>query len=268
MFNKREILNRKQHAGLRFATGKGFGFAANLMSIPAVSAEVEHMAREYVIVFDREQTQMHALLGSAQAFNGYVNDHNQWLARYIPANIRAYPFSPAVIAGQETSSEGKHQVAITLDPEAPQFNDANGELIIDEQGKPTELFDKVQNAITSLYQDSIRTSQQIAQLNALGLLIERPIEIKRNKVSLDGFRIIDTDRLSQLSSSDLATLRDSGALMLIYGHLISLSNVKDSPVVRIPKTETIEPTANVTAIQEKDFFTDEDFNLDFSKFQS
>lgn len=261
---KREILNRQQHAGLRYTPGKRFDFASGMMSVPMVSAEAGPVAREYVFAFDREQPKIHVLLGAVEGFNGHVTGQGQWIGRYIPAHIRAYPFSPALVSGQDATSKENLQLTILIDPQAAQLNDPEGELLIDENGKPTEFLSGVQNAMANLHSETVRTNEHVAQLDQLQLLVERPIEIKRLNISLAGYRVIDSERLKQLNGDELAALRDSGALPVVYAQLLSLSNAKDSPIIRAPE---VNPPV-VEDKQAQDFFTDEDFNLDFSKFRN
>ena len=247
----------------RFGQGKRFGFAAKATSIPILSAEAANIAREYVMVFDRAQPQVHALLGSRQQFNGYVTEDNQWLARYIPSLIRAYPFRPGVLPSQNENTQ-EHQLIVLIDPDAPHFQDANGIPILDENGEPSEFLNKIQDTLRHLHQGIRHTIAQVSQLQQLGLLVERPVTIKRLNVAIDGFRVIDTELLNALSGAELTALRDSGAISLIYAHLISLSNLQDSPLIRQPAATPEEPQPSSA----QDFFTDEDFNLDFSKFRS
>jgi len=263
MFTRHETLNRKQHANLRFGQGKRFGFAAKATSIPVLSAEASNIAREYVLVFDRAQPQAQALLGSQQDFNGYVTEDGQWLGRYIPAFIRAYPFRPGVLPSQQENTKD-HQLVVLIDPDAPHFQDNAGTPLLDENGAPSELLNKVQGILRHLHQGIIQTAAQVNQLQRLGLLVEQRIMIKRLNIAIEGFRVINQERLKTLSGAELAELRDSGALQLIYTHLISLNNLQDSPLLRQPVAKPAVPEPAPV----QDFFTDEDFNLDFSKFRS
>ncbi|MCA1806440.1 MAG: SapC family protein, partial [Actinobacteria bacterium] len=210
MFDRREALNRETHAQLRFEPNIGYRFAANLMTVPVVSGEVKDAARDYVLIFDKEQPILHALLGVEVNQNAYVNDKGQWLGRYQPAYIRAYPFGVIQTPGTTVSEDGNRQYTVVIDPDAPQFQDREGERFFDGDGKPTALVEKVQKVLMSLERDRQMTQQLIQQLDEAGILVERHIELKGQDKGLTGFRVVDTKALGALPAEDLAKLRDTG----------------------------------------------------------
>ena len=79
------------------------------------------------------------------------------------------------------------------------------------------------------YQGEItRTRQFVERLQALDLLIPRVLEVVRNNeppMVLQGFSVVDEQRLAALSDADLLSLAREGYLALIYAHLGSLGNV-------------------------------------------
>lgn len=263
MFTKREALNRETHAQLRFEPNIGYRFAANLMTVPVVSGEVKEVARDYVLIFDKEQPILHALLGVEANHNAYVNEKGQWLGRYRPAYIRAYPFAVIPTPNTSVNEDGSRQYTVIIDPDAPQFQDREGEPFFDGDGKPTALVEKVQKVLMSLERDNQKTQQIIKQLDEAGLLVERHIELKGRDKGLTGFRVVDTQALAALSGEDLTKLRNTGALMIAYAQMISLTNLRDSPVAWSgtgPGTETAAaPDRKLRSL----FEDDEDIDLGF-----
>jgi len=230
MFKRREALNREAHAQLRFEPNIGYRFAANLLTVPVVSGEVKEVARDYVLIFDKQKPILHALLGVEENNNAYVNDKGQWLGRYRPAYIRAYPFGVTETPGTSVNEDGSRKYTVIIDPDAPQLADREGERFFDADGKPTALVEKVQKVLMSLERDNQITQQLITQLDEAGLLVEQHIELKGRDKGLTGFRVVDTKALGALAAEDLVKLRNTGALMIAYAQMISLSNLRDSPV--------------------------------------
>ena len=260
MFTKREALNRDRHAELRFEPNIGYRFAANLMTVPVVSGEVKEVARDYVLIFDKEQPLLHALLGVEENQNAYVNDKGQWLGRYRPAYIRAYPFGVIETPNTSVKEDGTRQYTVIIDPDAPQFQEREGEAFFDVDGKPTTLIEKVQKVLMSLERDNQKTQQLIKQLDDAGLLVDRHIELKGRDKALTGFRVVDTKALGGLADADLAKLRNTGALMVAYAQMMSLSNLRDSPISWTADGNNKQPVSNKLKSL---FDEDGDFDLDF-----
>lgn len=255
MTNQRQALNRTDHAGLTLGSVKTLYHTAHIMAIPVVAAEAALIAREYVLVFEKDEPKAIALLGNRPDSNSYVNQEGRWLARYMPALIRAYPFSLQVV---DSDASGEEKFNILIDPNAPHFSVGGGEPVLTEQGEPTELLGKVQKTLLEIHRNMALTSRQINQLAELNLLVERSISIKTQGVALEGFRVVDEERLSQLTGEQLVALRDSGALKLAHAQLSSLANAADSPLIRNPDLEVVEAPLAATE--------NEDFELDFSQF--
>jgi len=248
------LLNSQTHADLRYNPAKGYSFAAQLMSVPTTLGEAKHIAREYVLVFDKKTERMYALLGGQKNVNAYVNDRGQWLGRYIPAQIRAYPFTATPIPRQDGDNNGDERLAILIDTNAPHFSDPRGERLFGDQGQLSPALEKIQKILMNMRLDAKRTSTLIKQLDEQGLLVEQKIDIKGTSTSLQGFRVVDSNKLLALPPQPLAELNTSGALILAYTQLFSLLNLEKS---------TLTERAQKSAAK---LLSEDDFNFDFSQF--
>lgn len=232
MFKKPTPLKLDRHHGLCFNSKVTFAFASHLTASPVVSSEAGLIAREYVLVFAQgAQSLPLAILGVQRDTNVYVASNGQWLARYIPAHVRRYPF--ALGQGAAQKQEKEQSFTLMFDEDAPHFSGGN-EALLDDQGRPTPFLEKIQSVLLSLEHDQRHTVQLVAQLEAAGLLITRTLAAQRKdntRVGIDGVRVVDTDRLAKLTAGQLHTLHESGALALVHAHLISLSNLKNSQLV-------------------------------------
>jgi hypothetical protein len=221
-------LSLEKHRDLRLASKASYQFAASLMICPVVSGEIRQIAREYVIVFPKDTPLPHALTGTVKGVNAYIDTTGRWQGRYVPAHIRRYPFMAAKTATGDPS--GKQAYTVLIDETAPHLGLVKGQPLFTDDGRPSQTLATVQKALTTLQQDAAMTGQMVADLDREGLLKETKIRVQargKDAAGLTGFRVLDADKLMNLSPENLFRLQKSGALLLAYAHLISLTNLRD-----------------------------------------
>lgn len=236
MFKQLNPLNREEHRSLRFSANQPYHFAADMMVSPIVAGEAAMISREYPIVFSRSvDSAPLALLGLKEGTNAYVRSSGHWMARYIPAHVRRFPFMLANSKPSEALN-GKRAFTIMIDLAAPHFSSEQGEPLFTPQGEPTAMLLKVQEVLTNLQRDTERTLKMVQEIDAAGLLVERILQAKPKNggktLALKGMRVIDTKKLAACSPDILQALNRSGALMLIHAHLISHTNLQDGPLLQ------------------------------------
>lgn len=244
MFENTVPLNPDRHRHLRYSANQPYHFAAQEMLIPVVSGEMQMVAREYPIVFPAQSGLPMALMGLDKGQNLHVQRSGHWVGRYIPAYIKAYPF----IAAPKKDSDQEY--AIMVDPQAPHMTADSGERIFTDEGKPSPVLEKVIKALRTLLQDEMRTKKIVAQLDQAGLLVEQNLRVGQES-AITGFRVVDRQALLQLDSEAVPSLNSSGALMLAYAHLLSLTNLQDGLLAQKKKAEPEQP------LPEGPFFSDD-----------
>lgn len=231
MFQKLVPLNLDTHRKLRFDAKNSYAFASKLMASPVVAAEAGHIAREYVLVFARKTESLPlALLGVDKDKNAYVGENGAWLSRYIPAHIRRYPFMLADSA-EDPAQAGERRFTVMMDTEAPHFVESGAEALFNEKGEPAQVLQRVQEALSNLQRDQLRTLKLVAQLDAAGLLEEQALRVQPKQgepFALKGMRVINPKRFAELSAETVYELHRSGAMALVHAHFMSLSNLTDS----------------------------------------
>lgn len=241
-------LDREKHRGLRFAPAKGFAFAAEEMACPVVVGEAALVARDIPIVFSKADHMPLAVLGLKPGHNAYVDmkgrAKGKWLGRYVPAHFRRYPF---MLARQEKAPEkdGKQLFTVMADLAAPHFAASKGTPLFDEQGQPTEVLQQAQKTLMNLQQQFVRTQYCAKQIADAGLLVERGLAAKTAEgkaLALEGLMMVDTKKLAELPGEKLAELRKSGALTLVYAHLMSLSNLNEAPLRTVEDLAPQQPS--------------------------
>jgi hypothetical protein len=214
-------LNAELHATLKLNRGVGFGYSAGAATVPIGLSEFEAAARSYPILFtDASPPIPVVLLGVRTGWNMFVNETGSWMpGAYIPALVTAFPF--AII---EDAAGGIRQFGFEVD--AACISPTTG-LELFQDGQPTSV---VTEAFT--FCDACQTSLNEgvafgAALDRARLLVPQTatIEVKGGgTVTIDGFRIVDRDRLASVHDEVLLAWRWRNWLLPLYAHLFSMAN--------------------------------------------
>lgn len=224
-YEKPAPLNVEVHLKARMGSlGNDARFAAKTNSIPLAAVEFIDTAREYPIAFTGQEGGAMfpiALVGVRHNENLFVNTDHRWDGRYIPAFVRRYPF---VLA----EKQGADDFSVYIDEAYPGFGAEDGERLFTDAGERTPVLQQALEFLSTYQGEITRTRMFVERLQALKLLIPRVLEVVRNNeppMVLQGFSVVDEQRLAELGDADLLSLARDGYLALIYAHLGSLGNV-------------------------------------------
>lgn len=227
LFYKKVVpLNKNRHADLWIEPVAGYKHTKDTNSIYVAAIEFPKAAREYPIVFGKGADNIIfpvVLLGLKNKQNLYLNKKGQWLAEYIPAYVRRYPFILATGAGNGES------FAVCIDEGFAGFNrDKKGKRLFNDKGEETDLLKQSVEFLKD-YQNQIQLTELFCNnINKLGLLepVQANIEKSGKKQVLGGFMCVSRARLKSLSQDKLADLVKSDQMELIFAHLNSLNNLE------------------------------------------
>lgn len=238
LFKQPRALDSAAHRQLRYDPNQPYQFAAQQLFAPMVASEASMVAREYAIVFsDTSGSLPLVLLGRARGNNAYVRDSGHWMARYVPAHFRRYPFVMAEAAAPgAAAAEGASAIEhiVMMDADAPHLSHDRGERLFTDDGQPTAMLQKVQHVLAMMDRDSQRTLLLMAQLEDAALLVPQVVVVASKQgdpVGLQGLRVVDFERLNNMDPQALSALQHSGALELVYAHRLSLSNLQDGVLI-------------------------------------
>ena len=229
LHKKAAALDRVQHRALRLDTGlRDLTTMRSLNAMFVASTEFGDACRDFPLVWVRAgngadgkpQVAPIAVFG-LQAGDNLCIDGEAWRTRYVPAALRLYPFAMARISND--------QMVVAIDESWPGFQAERGELLLDEQGQPTEFMRSVQQQLETYEQEVERTRLGGEMLMAKGLLREMRFDATMpdgRKVTVDGFLAIDEQKLGALADADIVELHKSGLLGLIHAHQISMRNME------------------------------------------
>ena len=256
MFRNPQAVNPEQHGQLKLSNTPDYRYCAGEMATPFVSGEMWQIAREFITVFPLAADGLPlAILGSQQGVNAYVGDGSAgtppWWGRYVPAHLRRYPFILAPRAPEAGDAPDQQRYTLCLDADAPQLGTVQGRPLFSADGQPAELLQEVQQALMGLQQDWAITQALVQQIDAAGLLVERPLTLPRTgrePVAFNGFRVVDQAKLRSCRPELLAALASTRALDLVYAHIGSLSNVQDGLLSKKADTRQSAPALQDTDI--------------------
>lgn len=221
MYRSAHVLDRHQHRGLRIAPPAGFAHARACVALPLTLPEYVQAAHEYPIVFTEagEGPRSVVLLGIRPAENLFVAADGRWEGRYVPAIVRRYPF---VLAERGDGAEP----LVCVDAAHAGYGASDGEALFTDEGEPSRYLGDVMSFLRAFRVEVARTRSVVEQFAQLGLLQAMKANFEpvgSDPCVLDGFRVIDGERLAGLAGAELEALARSGALAAAYAHLFSLA---------------------------------------------
>lgn len=225
LFYKKPVpLNSNLHLKERIKALGDFGFAGLTNSVPLAAVEFVEAAREYPVAFAGKEGEALfpiALVGVRKDENLYVAENGGWEGRYIPAFMRCYPF---VLA----EKQGAEDFSVYIDEAFPGLGDKEGERLFTDEGEPSALLKQAMDFLSTYQGEIARTKLFIERLQSLDLLVPRVLQVEHGNIApivLQGFSVVDEQRLAALDDAKLLDLARSGYLVWIYAHLMSMGNV-------------------------------------------
>lgn len=238
LHKKPATLDRVGHRALRLRTELNtLHAAAGMNNILLTLAEFADACREYPILFLRAgndpagkaQVAPVAVFGLAQGENlfvprladGSIAPGTRWQARYVPAVLRAYPFTMAKLDAT--------QLAMCIDEGWAGWSQAEGEPLFDDQGNATDYLEKLRVFTEQIEGEVERTRLAGIMLMEMGLLQDRRLDATLpdgSTLTLDGFMALDEKRYGELTDAQIVQLHKNGLLAVLQMHQISLGNVR------------------------------------------
>jgi hypothetical protein len=217
-------LDRQAHARLRVRNADHFLFTADAPLIPLLTAEFAPVAREYPIVFMKDDgvTVPVALTGMPQGKNLFLDAKGRWDARYVPAYVRRYPFVFA-----ETSPEN---YTVCIDPSSDLLNEKEGTPLFESNGEPSASLQETIKRLGDYQRVTNFTRSFTQRIAAANLLMEANAKAELpdgRSYMWRGFWTVDEARFRELPEATLKEWFTSGELGLVYAHLLSLGNLAD-----------------------------------------
>lgn len=222
-------------------------FAREMAMVPLAARELPYAALNMPVAFAQEGGgyTLVALLSFLPGQNLFVSPDGKWMARYIPAQIRAYPFRLVRVPGENAMALRVEENAVLEAGEGEPFYDDSGDL-----ARPVE---EILEFLKETEQSRIGTEAAVSALADAGLLTGW--DIKVNEKPVRGICRIDEDKLNKLDDETFLRLRKIHALALSYAQLLSMGNIRVLQRLAEYRDKTRPPEVDIeTMFGEDDIF--------------
>jgi hypothetical protein len=218
-------VNPSRHKDLYIKSGREFGFARTVSSVPLTAMEFPMAAPEYAIVFAGNDDVVFpvVILGGEQNQNLYLNEDDTWKARYVPAFVRRYPFVFSQVQNDD-------RLTLCIDEHFAGCNrDGRGERLFDADGEQTAYLAQVLKFLQAYQVQHQRTVAFCNKLKSLDLL--QPVNATLNadggnRRVLTGLQVVNRARLNTLEDAQIAEMLRADELETVFYHLHSLANLR------------------------------------------
>ena len=240
MYKSLVPVSKARHEGKKIKQVQGFGFASGFHIASIMVHEFARAASLYPVVFleDKEQDSFRpvVLMGLVAGENLFVDADGKWLASYVPAIIRRYPFALASTGDQD-------KFTVCIDEGSELLNDSEGQALFNEQGEPAESLENVKRYLGELQQMDAFTGEFCKYMVAHNMLTPLNMRVRQSDQvrNITGCYVINEERLNGLSVDGFMELRDKRYLPAVYAHLLSLAQIerlmtlKDERQAAMPK---------------------------------
>lgn len=230
LYRDPQLLDPAHHRALRMGALADFSITRGMHGVFITVTEMPQAALEFPLVFvntgerdaaGRPVISPIVLLGVAQNENLYV-DGPRWDARYIPAFIRRYPFLTATLRNAGATG-------VMIDRAWSGFSESDGEPLFESDDKPAPALKRAMDFLEMFESEAQRTRSFCNRLVELELLKEMKADATLpdgTTLSIDGFLVVDDEKLAQLPDAAVVEMHRNGMAMLLHLHLASLANMR------------------------------------------
>lgn len=219
-------LNAQLHRHKKLQRFNDFSVLSTAHAVMLNAVEFPLAALAFPIIFVAANTS-DPNIGAAAMMGLVPNDNlfvegSDWAGSYVPAFFRRMPFMTAPLAGTD-------QMGVYVDVQWPGLSDTEGEPLFTDEGEQAPALAGAIDFLKAFDEEARRTAHLCARLDALGLLTPMKADVTlpdESSLSIDGFMVVDEQKLAQLPDAAVLELHRSGALALVHAHLMSLNQIR------------------------------------------
>ncbi len=227
-------LNKKKHLNFYFQPTSTYKFAGSDTICPILVSEVASVINISPLAFIKNESTgklgFFQMLSHGPPKNSFVNDKGKWVAEYLPAYYRVYPFNLVTTDKTENPILCFDETSGLLSADQSEFSIP----LFEKEGVPTKQFSLIIQEIQRIHAERKRSQRLINEITELDIFEEWKIRIKTKDVRKDlenkdldikGLWKISNKKLKEVNKEQLHNLLRTGALDIIYAHWFSLKNL-------------------------------------------
>jgi hypothetical protein len=226
-YKQLEPLSSVTHGDWRARQTTTAPFLTGAHAIPLTVEEFALAQRYYPIVFSVGENPVPlALMGLNEGVNVFVDAEGKLTSEvYVPAYVRRYPF---MLARLRPDAD---ELSLCFDPSSDVIGKYDEGEPLFENGQPAQATTDVLAFCEQFEQAGQRTAAFMKELADHKLLMDGEVSIQPDGASQPfiyrGFQMVSEDKLRELRGDVLRKLVQSGLLGLVYGHLLSLTLIRE-----------------------------------------
>lgn len=223
MYKNLVVLDKEKHKDLKINPLENLFFAKETAFVPVTASEIALVGAAFPIVFSADENPSLIALVSLGGNSLGINADGKWITSYVPSYFRKYPFSLA------STKENPNQKVILIDEDSSLFSKSKGKQLFKKDGDKSETLTHAIEFLTSHENQTIITNNVAKAIADSGILEDREISVgegDEKKVLVNGFKVVDREKLNALSDDILADWVRKGIIALIDAHLKSLDNIQ------------------------------------------
>jgi hypothetical protein len=222
MLKNPQAISKETHRYKRLLPIQSYAFAQKQALVPLVGAEMAQAVHNFPIVFAPlgESFGLMAMLSLQPENNLYVARDGRWLGSYIPAILRQYPFAVGLPA------EGGEPI-LCADADSGLISDTDGQALFEVDGTLSEPMQKMMDFVSEIERNRAATIRAVNALAKHKLIVpwELTLQLASGPQHINGLFKIDEVMLNALSDEAFSEIRHSGAMPILYAHLLSLNRI-------------------------------------------
>jgi len=223
MYKKLVVLDKNNHKDLRVKAMSDLNFAKGTAFIPVVANEVTSVGSSFPVVFSTGKQPSLITLVSLGGESLAINPQGKWLSSYVPSFLRKYPFSLS------STQENPNQKIILIDEESDLVSTSEGNPLFTEESEQSPTLENAVKFLTFHENQTVITQNIVQAIVESGILEEREISVgegEEKQVLVNGFSVIDREKLNALSDDILADWVRKGVMNMIEAHIQSLEHIE------------------------------------------
>ncbi len=229
----------QRHGDKHWKRCSSYAFAANDVLAPLALAELAKAAPALPVAFIQLDGHLvpAALMGFQQGRNLLVSATGKWLARYIPAIYRSYPF-------RLVKAENGQQVLCVEEASELVSDGPEGECLFGLHGKPSSGVLEVLSFLEQINASREAAKGVIELLQRHQLIQPWPLSVQSatGTQRIGGLFRIDEKTLNSIDADALVELRDAGALLVCYLQLLSMQQLGELASLATSPTDQKAPS--------------------------
>lgn len=228
LYNDLVPLNVEQHGDYKVRDYDSAPFMVGVHAVPLTIDEFGQCQRFLPIVFSSGTNPVPlVLMGLNEGVNTLVDAEGKLRREdgYVPAYIRRYPW---MLVRLKPDSE---ELSLCFDPTCDFVGAFEEGRPLIENGEASQLTRDLLAFCQQFEEAAMRTGQFVKELQDTGLLMDGELSISVPDTDKPfvyrGFQMVNEEKLRELRGDQLRKFSQSGALPLIYAHLMSLQGMRE-----------------------------------------